>query len=136
MKLYAITASINMDEEAIRDALAALGFVDIRIEQVISIDEYLTTLSSEPVEGLADTVSNWFRQWGNGGGDYSTECCARDACNTDVPTELAESIYSSIADYSKTPNQAIELIRDALDECLEDLKADNEEKKQEENEND
>lgn len=48
MKMYAITASVNMDEEATCKALAALGFVDIQIEQVISIDEYLATLSSKP----------------------------------------------------------------------------------------
>lgn len=123
MAEYAITALGTAKVEDINAALAALGLKDIIVKEHETLEDYLSTLSEKPVKGLADEVSNWFRSWGNGGGDYSTETCARNACNSDIPRELAESIYSEIADYSKTAFEALELIQDAISESLDELKS-------------
>ena len=122
MAEYAITALGAAKVEDINAALAALGLKDIIVKEHEALEDYLSTLSEKPVKGLADEVSNWFRSWGNGGGDYSTETCARNACNSDIPRELAESIYGEIADYSKTAFEALELIQDAISESLDELK--------------
>lgn len=123
MAEYAITALGTAKAEDINAALAALGLKDIIVKEHETLEDYLSALSEKPVKGLADEVSNWFRSWGNGGGDYSTETCARNACNSDIPRELAESIYGEIADYSKTAFEALELIQDAISESLDELKS-------------
>lgn len=122
MAEYVITALGCANADDIKSALAALGMTDIVVKEHETFENYLATLSDKPVKGLADEVSNWFRSWGNGGGDYSTETCARNACNSDIPRELADNIYGEIADYSKTAFEALELIQDAISESLDELK--------------
>lgn len=116
---YTITMRGSDDAEgAIREALDALGCVNIEIKSQMPFDDYLKTLGASPVEGLTREMNNWFHSWGNGGGDYSTESCARDACSSNVPRKLAEDVYDAIADYSKTPYEAAELVSDAMFDCL------------------
>lgn len=116
---YSITAIGGDHEAAVHEALTALGFSSITIKKQMPFESYLETLDTAPVAGLSDAMFCWFQSWGCNGGDVSTECCAREACNSDVPRELAKSVFSAIADYSKSRFDAARLVRDAMAKCLE-----------------
>lgn len=121
---YTITMRGDDDAEAaIRKALKALGCDNIEIMSYIPFEDYLKTLGTSPVKGLAREMSSWFHEWGNGSGDYPTESCARDACSSDIPRKLAEDVYDAIVGRSYPPYEAVELVSDAMFDCLTDCES-------------
>lgn len=124
MLLMSIVGKVK-DLSAAKEIVAILksaGMVDVEAQTCPSFDEWLAGLPSEPIEGLADKCRGWVRQWGSGGGDFSTECCLMDAISeagTDSPKELADALYDSIAGYSKTSFEARVLVMDIINGCME-----------------
>lgn len=88
-------------------------------------DPWIRNLPDIETPGIRDACRDWIHSWGNGGGDYSTEACIRGALEengTDVPREVADVIYGSICDYSKSAFEASTLVMTLMDECLMELK--------------
>ena len=76
-------------------------------------------LSKKPIPGLKEECQSWIHYWGNGGGDYSTEACitsALDELNSDIPTDISDTIYGSICGYSKSGFEASLLAMDIVNE--------------------
>lgn len=81
-------------------------------------------LSKEPIPGLKEECQSWIHYWGNGGGDYSTEACitsALDELNSDIPTDISDTIYGSICGYSKSGFEASLLAMDIVNESILEL---------------
>ena len=121
---YHITAVGNADPQVIQSILGRLGLSDIQVQQSMTLDAYLQTLTPNAVPGLADEVSNWIHYWGNGGGDYSTEEMIRSTClqygDSVSARELAQAVYDSIADYCKSPYEALTLLQEMFNEAIDD----------------
>lgn len=110
-------------KEKLQAMLKGVNFEEILIQICPDFFEWMETLPTDPVPGLADECWNWIRHWGNGGGDYSTETMIQAAINelkSDEPKALANTIYSSVSDYCKTPFEASVLTMNIMDECLTD----------------
>lgn len=123
---YSITGVGSLDLNELALKLRELGLKEFAYHESISIDAYLYSLPDVHIPQLAEKTGYWVRAWGNGGGDYSTECRLRetiDECSADVTArELARVMYNSIADDYKTAYQAVTLVCDAINETLEELK--------------
>lgn len=111
----------SVDEKFIRELLGKHGLHVKSVRDIVSFDDWLELLPDHDVPGLANKVLEWFEAWGMGGGDYSTEVCAEDACTCDNPRQLARSIYDAIANYAQSDFDAQELVMDAIDDCLYEL---------------
>ena len=126
--LVSITGRTNNPdaEKAVKDALSKIDMTDVLVKTCPDYDEWLLTLSTDPLSGLADECWSWIRSWGNGGGDCSTENLITDAINehkSDVPKELADVLYRSIADHCKTPFEASALVMMLLSESINECQA-------------
>lgn len=118
---YLITAEGDEAlEEQLQKLMETVGLKNLEIRSQLTLDSFLVTLPDTPVPGLANACIDWLRCWGNGGGDYSTETCGKEGCTTDHPRELAEAIYNSIENYSKTPYEAVSLVMSIFDEAIGD----------------
>lgn len=119
---YCITGIGSLDINELIDSLRKLGLKDFHFNESTSLEAYIHSLPGISLPGFADKISDWIRTWGNGGGDYSTECCIRDACNAADDNisvkELAKVINGEIADYSKAKHEAASLIELMFNEVL------------------
>jgi hypothetical protein len=114
----------NADTKKLKAQLESLGISNIIIKTLPQYDDWLSSLPSESVPGLKDACLAWIRYWGIGGGDSSTETCIADAITalkSDKPKELADAIYKSIADYTKTPFEAAGLTMELLNNCIDEF---------------
>lgn len=120
-------AGLVEDQEAANRIIQMLMDADmehIQADTCPNFEVWLDDLPEEPMKGLADCCLDYIRHWGNGGGDYSTEECIRAAITelgSDSPQELADAIFHSVVDYSKSPFEAscltIDLVEDSISEC-------------------
>jgi len=118
---YMITATGDgVRSDTIKALLEHANLEKVEIQSQVSFDDFLKTLPEAPVPGLANACCDWLQHWGNGGGDYSTEKCAKSACTTDNPRELAQAVYDSIRDYSKTPFEAAALVENIFSDAIGD----------------
>ena len=109
--------------EKLKTMLKEANIEDVLLQTCPNFDEWMKTLPDEPIPGLVNECWSWIRHWGNGGGDYSTETQIQEAITelgSDVPKELADAMYCSVAEYSKSPFEASALVMDILTECLAD----------------
>lgn len=86
-----------------------------------NFEVWLENLPQKQMKGLADACWSWIHAWGNGGGDYSTEACIESAVmelGSDSPYDLADAIFHSVVDYSKSPFEASCLTRDLVEEAM------------------
>jgi hypothetical protein len=60
-------------EEKLQAMLKDANLEKLLVQTCPDFDEWMETLSEEPVPGLGEACLNWIRGWGNGGGDCSTE---------------------------------------------------------------
>jgi len=115
--------------EKLQSMLEGANLERILIETCPDFDEWLETLPTEPVPGLAEACRSWIHHWGQGGGDCSTEDQMKSAIDdlysgeehdvpNDMPHDLADAMYCSVAEYSKAPFEASVLVIDIMDECL------------------
>lgn len=122
---YSITGNGSLDLNELALKLRELGLNRYSYQESLSIEAYLYSLPDDYVPGLSDAVDNWIRCWGNGGGDYSTECRLRETiteCPEEITVkELAEKLYDSIAEDYKTRFQSVTLIHDAISEAMKEL---------------
>ena len=112
------------DIEAIKALLENAGVSLLKIKTQPYYYDWIETLPKESMPGLAGQCVNWIHLWGNGGGDYSSETCITDAIralNSDVPARLADAIYSSVVDYSKSDFEATGLTMDLINGSIDDL---------------
>lgn len=110
----------------IMELLEGASLENIEMQTCPNFDSWLSELSDEPLPGLADACWDWIRSWGNGGGDLSTEVCIKEAITelkSDSPRALAQAIYGSVSDYSKTPFEASTLTMTLLAEAQSELEA-------------
>ena len=119
-------------EEELKAMLEGANLEKLLVQTCPEFFEWMETLSEEPVPGLDDACYHWINCWGSGGGDCSTEEQIKGAIEEiktygrrpNVPKDLADAMYCSIAEYSKTPFEAstliMTLLAEALDECKED----------------
>lgn len=110
--------------ERIEAMLKSADMKEILTNTCPRFEDWMNGLPVEPIKGLADECWQWIRYWGNGGGDYSTEECIQGAitdAGTDSPRTLAEAMYNSIADYSKTPFEASVLVMQIVDESMAEV---------------
>lgn len=121
-----ITGLVKDQEQADRiiQMLADAEMERIEADTCPNFEAWLDELPEEPMKGLADCCLDYIRHWGNGGGDYSTEECIKAAITelgSDSPQELADAIFHSVVDYSKSPFEAscltIDLVEDSMQEC-------------------
>jgi len=117
-----IDESVNL--ENIKILLEAAGISESNISTISQYDDWLENLPKKSIKGLKDACLDWIRHWGNGGGDQSSEDCITDAieqleCN--IPAKLANAIYNSVVDYTKTEFGAAQLTIEMIDGCIEDL---------------
>ena len=127
-KSIEITGVITSDTqlEYILEKLEAIEVDDINYREYPQYDDWLAELPKDSIPGFADECRAWIHHWGNGGGDQSSEACITDAIrdlNSNVPSELANAIYNSVADYSKTNFDAAGLTIELIDGCIEELLA-------------
>lgn len=121
--LMTITGLVD-DQEAADRIIQMLMDADmdrIQADTCPNFEVWLDELPEEPMKGLADECWSWIRHWGNGGGDYSTECCIQSAITelgSDSPRALADTIFHSVVDYTKTPFEASCLARDIIEESM------------------
>lgn len=105
--------------------LETAGVSDIKIRTQPHYGDWLEGLPNESIPGLSGECREWIRHWGNGGGDQSSETCITDAineANTDIPAVLADAIYGSVADYSKSEFEAENLTITMVDACVAELR--------------
>lgn len=87
-------------------------------------EKWLNSLPTDTIPGLHDACESWIHSWGNGGGDYSTETCIREALGeneTDIPREIAEIMFGSVSGYCQSPFEASTLIMTLMDECISEI---------------
>lgn len=122
---YLITGVGNLDTEQISAFLREAELKDVQLNESLSFAAFLHTLPSSVIPGLADELSNWIRHWGNGGGDCSTETCIRDVCESAdksaTARELAQLVYDSVAEYSKSAQEANALVQEMFAESIGSL---------------
>jgi hypothetical protein len=114
----------DIDFETIIALLETTGVLGVKIKTGIHYYDWLENLPKKSVPGLKDACLDWIRGWGNGGGDQSSEDCITDAIevlNSDIPFKLADAVYNSVVDYSKTEFEASGLTVEMIDGCMEDL---------------
>ena len=125
--LMAITGLVE-DQKAAERIIQMLMDADMeRIEANTcpNFEVWLEALPEEPMEGLADACWSWIHSWGNGGGDYSTEACIESVITelrSNSPRALADAIFHSVVDYSKSPFEASCLTRDLVEEAMRECK--------------
>jgi len=132
-----ITGYSNNPEikEKLNAMLKDANLEKILVETCPDFFEWMETLSEEPVPGLDNTCYRWINCWGSGGGDCSTEDQIKGAIDEletygrrpDVPKDLADAMYCSISEYSKTPFEASVLVMNVMNECLAECLRSNEE---------
>jgi len=113
------------DIEKIKMLLEAAGITEIKIRTLPQYDDWLGNLPTENIPGLSNACLEWIHDWGNGGGDSSSEDCITDAVKvlkSNVPVKLADAVYNSIADYSKSKFDAAGLTIEMITGCMENLK--------------
>ena len=114
----------NVNLEHIEMLLEAAGISESNIRTIPQYDEWLANLSKKRIPGLKDACLDWIHHWGSGGGDQSSEDCITDAIeqlNSNVPANLANAIYNSVVDYTKTEFGAAQLTIEMIDGCIEDI---------------
>lgn len=122
-------------EEKLQAMLEGANLEKLLVQTCPDFFEWMETLSEEPVPGLGEACYRWINAWGSGGGDCSTEDQIKGAIDEienyerrpDVPKDLADAMYCSVAEYSKTPFEASVLVMDIMTECLTDCQKKNEE---------
>ena len=117
-----IDESVNL--ENIKMLLEAAGISDGNIKTISQYDDWLANLSKKSIKGLKDACLDWIRYWGSGGGDQSSEDCITDTIEqlkSNVPAKLANAIYNSIVDYTKTEFDAAQLTIEMIDGSIEDI---------------
>lgn len=122
---YSITGDGSLDLNELALKLRELGLQRFAYHESLSIEAYLYSLPDTYIPGLLQAVDDWVRCWGNGGGDYSTECRLRETI-TECPEEttvreLAEKLYDSIAEDYKTKFQSVNLVHDAISEAMNEM---------------
>ncbi|MCL2578153.1 MAG: hypothetical protein FWE27_08925 [Defluviitaleaceae bacterium] len=113
-------------DQIIKNKLAEIGMMEIVINTLPHFDDWLAGLSKLKLSGLSSACLDWVRNWGNGGGDQSSETCITDAinnCGSDIPAVLAEAIFNSVSGYSKSKFDAAGLTIEIIDGCIEECKA-------------
>lgn len=86
---------------------------------------WLQELKQKQAAALSDACISWIKAWGSGGGDYSSEACIVAALTenpSDQAAEVAQTIYESIAEYSKTSFEASVLAMNIVNMCLQECK--------------
>jgi len=121
-----ITGTLEPDNlsEYILEILGEAGVTDISYEEHQHYEDWLSSLPEEDVPDLRESCIDWIRCWGNGGGDLSSETCITNAINeleSNNPKELAEAIYGSIDEYSKSKFDATALTINIIDESMEEI---------------
>jgi len=128
IKRTMISITAYTDDATVVDTLTSL-LADTNIEEILiktcpDFNEWMESLPVEQIPGLGDACHEQIRHWGIGGGDSSTESQIKDSIEnlgSDVPKELANAMYNSVVDYSKTPFEAsvliMDIIKDSLAEC-------------------
>lgn len=121
--LVAITGLVEDQEAAGRiiQMLMDAGMEKIEADTCPNFEVWLEELPEEPIKGLAGECLDWIRHWGNGGGDFSTEeniRCAITELGSDSPQALADAIYHSVVNYSKSPFEASCLAKDIVEESM------------------
>jgi len=120
--------------EKLQSMLEGANLERILIETCPDFFEWLEALPKEQVPGLAEACRSWIHHWGQGGGDCSTEDQIKAAIDdlysgqgqdvpNDMPHDLADAMYCSVADYCQTPFEASVLVMNIMDECLTDCQA-------------
>ena len=102
----------NFDIENFKILLEAAGVSKVKIKTHHQYNDWLETLPKEEILGLKSECLDWIRHWGNGGGDSSSQTLITDAIeclNSDVPVELADAVYTSVVDYTKSEFDAVSL---------------------------
>ena len=113
------------DSALLKIMLTAAGMTDITVRSLPHYGEWLAGLPSASIVGLNEACREWIRHWGNGGGDSGSETCVSEALTesgSDVPAEIAESVYNSIAGYSKTEFDAAGLTMELVCGCMDELR--------------
>jgi len=117
-----IDESVNL--ENIKMLLEAAGISENKVRTIPQYDDWLANLPKKSIKGLKDACFDWIRYWGSGGGDQSSEDCITDAIElleSDVPAKLANAIYNSVVDYTKTEFEAAQLTIEMIDGSMEEL---------------
>ena len=118
--------------ERLTSLLEDANLESILIQTCPDFHEWMETLPTEPIPELGNTCRDWIRHWGSGGGDCSTEDQIKAAIDeldpedSDVPRELADAMYCNIAEYSKTPFEASQLVMELIIGSLADCEAEKE----------
>ena len=117
-----IDESVNL--ENIKMLLEAAGISECNIKIIPQYDDWLANLPKKSIKGLKDACFEWIRCWCSGGGDQSCEDCITDAIEqlkSNVPAKLADAIYNSVIDYTKTEFEAAQLTIEMIGGCIEDI---------------
>jgi len=110
----------------IKKLLENAGVSLVKIKTQPYYYDWIETLPKESMPGLAEQCIDWIHSWGNGGGDYSSETCITDAIRalkSDVPASLADAIYSSVVDYSKSDFEAMGLTMELINGSIDDIES-------------
>jgi len=125
-----ITGTIDHDHDHllkyIMELLDKTGVSNIHYREHEHYEDWLAKLPNEAMPGLSTLCLDWIRHWGNGGGDLSSETCITDAINdldSEAPKELAEAIFGSIDEYSKSHFDAAALTIEMIGGCIEEIMA-------------
>lgn len=120
-KAFMVIMEGDSTPQEILTLLAQGGLRVRKISTIYQFDEWVSTLPKEEIEGLAEKVAGWFRNWGDKGGDASTEYNAIEACRSNSPYVLAQELYNAIAGYSKSSFEAAWLIEEAIIQSMQRL---------------
>ena len=113
----------EIDFEKFKILLEAAGISKANIRINNHYDDWLESLPKEEILGLNSECLDWIRHWGNGGGDESSQILITDAIesfNSDDPVGLADAIYNSVVNYTKSEFDAVGLTIELIDNCLEE----------------
>ena len=112
----------NCKVENLKTLLESAGVSQVIIKSIPQYDDWLENLPKENIPGLSDECLDWIRHWCNGGGDESSKTLITDAIknlNSDMPSELADAIFNSVTDYSKTEYEAKSLTITIIEQGIE-----------------
>ena len=118
------TIDSDVSIEALIQLIETVGARDIATKSIPHYEDWLASLPKEAIPGLSDACLDWIHNWGTGGGDQSSETMIIEAISklsSDVPEALADAIYGSVADYSKSDFDAMQLAMEMIDGCLDDI---------------
>lgn len=96
----------------------------IESNPIEGFEDWIGSLSPDPLKGMNSACWSWINAWGSGGGSYETEMRAKSAieeCTDESPRSIADAVYHAIVDCTESPMSASCITQLMVEESASEL---------------